>query len=97
VYDLIFVSGFRVVGVTAVLLAKLLGKKVILKADSLGEMSGDFFTGGLARFGLRPGSLLFRAFLGLRNRILRRADRFVAISSVVADELHRTWHSGRED
>jgi glycosyltransferase involved in cell wall biosynthesis len=71
-YDLIFVSGFRVVGVTAVLLAKLLG---------------DFFTGGLARFGLRPGSLLFRAFLGLRNRILRRADRFVAISTVVADEL----------
>jgi glycosyltransferase involved in cell wall biosynthesis len=86
-YDLIFVSGFRVVGVTAVLLAKLLGKKVILKADSLGEMSGDFFAGGLARFGLRPGSLPFRAFLGLRNRILRRADRFVAISTVVADEL----------
>jgi glycosyltransferase involved in cell wall biosynthesis len=86
-YDLIFVSGFRVVGVTAVLLAKLLGKKVILKADSLGEMSGDFFTGGLARFGLRPNSLLFRAFLGLRNRILRRADRFVAISTVVAEEL----------
>jgi glycosyltransferase involved in cell wall biosynthesis len=86
-YDLIFVSGFRVVGVTAVLLAKLLGKKVILKADSLGEMSGDFFTGGLARFGLHPNSLLFRAFLGLRNRILRRADRFVAISTVVAEEL----------
>jgi glycosyltransferase involved in cell wall biosynthesis len=87
VYDLIFVSGFRVVGITAVLLAKLLGKKVILKADSLGEMSGDFFTGGLARIGLRPGSLPFRVFLGLRNRILRRADRFVAISSVVAEEL----------
>jgi glycosyltransferase involved in cell wall biosynthesis len=86
-YDLIFVSGFRVAGVTAVLLAKLLGKKVILKADSLGEMSGDFFAGGLARFGLRPGSLPFRAFLGGRNRILRRADRFVAISSVVAEEL----------
>jgi glycosyltransferase involved in cell wall biosynthesis len=86
-YDLIFVSGFRVVGLTAVLLAKLLGKKVVLKADSLGEMSGDFFTGGLARFGLHPNSLLFRAFLGLRNRILRRADRFVAISTVVAEEL----------
>jgi glycosyltransferase involved in cell wall biosynthesis len=86
-YDLIFVSGFRVVGLTAVLLAILLGKRVILKADSLGEMSGDFFAGGLARFGLRPNSLLFRAFLGLRNRILRRADRFVAISTVVSEEL----------
>lgn len=86
-YDLIFVSGFRVVGLTAVILAKLLNKRVILKADSLGEMSGDFFSGGLARFGLRPGSLPVRAFLGLRNRILRQADRFVAISSVVAEEL----------
>jgi glycosyltransferase involved in cell wall biosynthesis len=86
-YDLIFVSGFRVAGVTAVLLAKLLGKRVVLKADSLGEMSGDFFAGGLARFGLRPDSIIFRAFLGLRNRILRRADRFVAISTVTADEL----------
>jgi glycosyltransferase involved in cell wall biosynthesis len=86
-YDLIFVSGFRVVGITAVLLANLLRKRVILKADSLGEMSGSFFAGGLARFGLRPGSLPFRAFLGLRNRILRRADRFVAISTVVAEEL----------
>jgi glycosyltransferase involved in cell wall biosynthesis len=86
-YDLIFVCGFRVVGVTAVLLAKLLDKPIILKADSLGEMSGDFFAGGLARFGLRPSFFPFRAFLGLRNGVLRRADRFVAISTVVADEL----------
>lgn len=86
-YDLIFVSGFRVVGLMAVLLAKLLGKQVILKADSLGEMSGEFFSAGLARLRLSPSCLPFRAFLAVRNRILRTADGFVAISSEVATEL----------
>jgi glycosyltransferase involved in cell wall biosynthesis len=86
-YDLIFVSGFRVVGLTAVILAKLLGKKVILKADSLGEMSGVFFAGGLARFGLSPASWPFRVFLQLRNSVLRRADHFVAISTAIVEEL----------
>lgn len=86
-YDLVFVSGFRVVGMTAVLLAKFLRKRVILKADSLGEMSGDFFSAGLARLRLGPSCVPFRAFLAVRNRILRRADGLVAISSEVATEL----------
>ena len=86
-YDLLFVSGFRVVGMAAVIVSKLFGKACVLKADSLGELSGDFFTAGLARVGLRPSSPLFRPFLWLRNRILRQADAFVAISSAVATEL----------
>jgi glycosyltransferase involved in cell wall biosynthesis len=86
-YELIFVSGFRVVGLSAALISKLYGKVCILKADSLGEMSGDFFRDGLAKVGLRPSSFLFRTFLGLRDRVLRWADAFVAISSEVAMEL----------
>jgi glycosyltransferase involved in cell wall biosynthesis len=86
-YDLIFVSGFRVLGITAVILSKLLGKKCVLKADSLGEMSGDFFAAGLQRLHLRPSSLPFRLFLALRNAVLRRADAFVAISSAIAEEI----------
>jgi glycosyltransferase involved in cell wall biosynthesis len=86
-YDVLFVSGFRVVGMTAVLVSKLFGKACVLKADSLGEMSGDFFSAGLARVGLSPSSPPLRPFLWLRNRILRRADAFVAISSAVATEL----------
>jgi glycosyltransferase involved in cell wall biosynthesis len=72
-YDLVFVSGFRVLGIPAVLVSRLLGKACVLKADSLGEMSGDFFAAGLARFGLRPSSLFFRSFLALRNWILKKA------------------------
>ncbi|MBX3058694.1 MAG: glycosyltransferase family 4 protein [Anaerolineae bacterium] len=86
-YDLIFVSGFRIVGVTAVLLGKLLGKSVVLKADSQGEMSGEFFTAGLAKLRLSPSSFLFRLFVRGRNAVLKRADAFAAITAETAVEM----------
>jgi glycosyltransferase involved in cell wall biosynthesis len=86
-YDLVFVSGFRVLGITAVLVSRILGRVCVLKADSLGEMSGDFFRAGLAKLGASPSSFLFRSFLWLRDKILKRADSFVAVSSEVASEL----------
>jgi glycosyltransferase involved in cell wall biosynthesis len=86
-YDVVLVSGFRLLGVSALLSGRLTGRACLLKADSLGEMSGEYFRGGLAKLGLSPSFLPFRAFLALRNRLLRRADRFVAISSVIAEEL----------
>jgi glycosyltransferase involved in cell wall biosynthesis len=86
-YDLVFVSGFRIVGMSAVLVAKTLGKAVVLKADSQGEMSGEFFANGLKRIGLTPASPPFRLFLALRNMILRRADACVAITDGVSAEF----------
>jgi glycosyltransferase involved in cell wall biosynthesis len=86
-YDLIFVSGYRIVGISAVLLAKLLGKTLVLKADSQGEMSGDIFKNGLARIKMKPTSLPFRLLLGLRNKIIQGADSFTAISTEIADEM----------
>ena len=86
-YDLVFVSGFRLLGIPAVLAARLLGKRVVLKADSEGEMSGEYFAAGLARVGISVRSWPFRAFLSLRNALLSRADAFVAITSSVAEEL----------
>lgn len=86
-YDLIYVSGFRIVGLTAVLVSKLTHKKCVLKADSQGEMSGDFFADGLERLGISRTGLPFRIFLRLRNYILRKANAFSAISTDVAAEL----------
>ena len=86
-YDLIFVSGFRVIGISSIIVSRLLGKICILKADSLGEMSGDFFAAGLRKIGLSVSSPLFRVFLAWRNRILKRANSFIAISSEVSDEM----------
>jgi glycosyltransferase involved in cell wall biosynthesis len=88
-YDLIYVSGYKALGLTAVMVAKLLRKRCVLKADSNGEMSGAFFERGRLSLGLAPDSILFRLFLTLRNRILRQADRFVAISTDITEELHR--------
>lgn len=86
-YDLIFVSGFRIIGLPAVLISKFFGKACILKADSLGEMSGDFFTDGLAKLRLQPSSFIFKLFLWLRDKVLRQTNAFVAISSEVVTEL----------
>jgi glycosyltransferase involved in cell wall biosynthesis len=86
-YDLIFVSGFRIIGATTVLVSKLLGKKCILKADSLGEMSGDFFIDGLEKFSFSLKFLPFRAFLLLRNAILKKAEAFSSISAEITSEL----------
>ena len=86
-YDLLFVSGFRVLGIAAVLISKIFRKTCILKADSRGEMSGDFFTAGLATLHLHSSSLAVKLFLSIRNKILRSATSFVAISSDIATEL----------
>jgi len=86
-YDLIYVSGFKALGLTAVAVSRLLGKRCILKADSNGEMSGAFFDRGRQTLGLGSDSTLFRLFLALRNSVLRQADQFLAISTDIAGEL----------
>jgi glycosyltransferase involved in cell wall biosynthesis len=86
-YDVILVGGYRVLGIPSVIAGRLLGKPCILKADSIGEFSGEFFNPGLKRFGLRYDRFPVNIVLAIRNGILRRADAFIAISSVIADEL----------
>jgi glycosyltransferase involved in cell wall biosynthesis len=86
-YDLIFVSGFRVIGVSAVMVSKLFGKTCVLKADNNGEMSGIFFAAGMEKYGFSPNTFLFRVLLAVRNKFLKRANRFVAISTDIRHEL----------
>ncbi len=85
--DVVLVCGFRILGLPAILTGRLLGVPCILKAESNGEMSGAFFYAGLARSGLSPSSHSIRTFLSLRNRALRRAAAFVALSSAIEEEL----------
>jgi glycosyltransferase involved in cell wall biosynthesis len=85
--DAVLVSGFRILGVPAILASRLHGAPCILKGDSRGEMSGEFFRAGVATMGLTPRSFPVRAFVGLRNMVLRRAARFVAISSEMRGEF----------
>ena len=85
-YDLMLVCGFRVLGVPALIAGALLGRPSVLKADSQGEMSGAFFDPGLARLHLRHDRFPVRFALRMRNALLRRAARFVAISEVIQTE-----------
>lgn len=86
-YDLLYVPGLRVLGVAGVLVARLFGKRCVLRAVSCGEMSGAFFESGLRRRRIPGLRLLVRAVLQLRNSLLRRADAFVAVSSETEREM----------
>jgi glycosyltransferase involved in cell wall biosynthesis len=85
--DAVLVSGFRILGVPAVLATRLRGTPCVLKGDSRGEMSGEFFRAGIARWHLTPRSFVVRLFVGLRNGILRRAEGFIALSDEMAQEF----------
>ena len=86
-YDAIVVCGFRVLGAPAVLVARALGKTCVLRAEAEGEMSGGY----ASAFGkpFAPVGFIFRGWIALRNRVLRRADGFVSISRPVAQEYMR--------
>jgi glycosyltransferase involved in cell wall biosynthesis len=86
-WDIVLVSGYRVLGIAAVAAARLLGKRVVLKADNDGEMSGAYFKGGAEKLGIGGAERTLRAFVAARNLLLRRADHFVSLSSTIADEL----------
>jgi glycosyltransferase involved in cell wall biosynthesis len=86
-YDAVLVCGFRILGIPAVLAARSLGKRCVLKADSLGEMSGDYFSAGLGKLGWTTDSFPFSLFLTARNRLFLGADRFVAISGAILREF----------
>lgn len=85
-YDVIYVCGIRTLGLVAVLAARLLGKKCVLRAESRGELSGWFIWG-------KPGGQmnpLLKAFFILpvmaRNVVLRKADIFLSIAGVIREE-----------
>jgi glycosyltransferase involved in cell wall biosynthesis len=86
-YDVVLACPFRILGVPAVLVTGMLGRPCILKAETNGEMSGAFFTPGLARLGLPGASWVVRLMVRARNRILKRATVFVALSSAIETEL----------
>jgi len=85
-YDLILVPGFRALGITAVLMQGLLGKPAVLKAESCGEMSGEFFAGGLRGLNLKTASWPVRLFLKLRNALLVRARALISLSADMTAE-----------
>jgi glycosyltransferase involved in cell wall biosynthesis len=85
-YDVLVVPGTRVLGLPALLLARALGKRVVLQAEVNGEMSGEIYTWGTRAH--RPGvRRVVGAGVALRNTLMRDADAWVAISQEIRREL----------
>lgn len=89
-YDVVYVCGLRVLGLAAVPAARLAGKKVILRSEACGEWSGEFiYAGRPTEAGQKKLPWPIRLLVGLRNELYLKADRFVAISSVIREEFLR--------
>jgi len=86
-FDILYVSNFRAIGPAAVLMARLLGKRCILRAGVCGEFSGRY----VAADGLLPSRALpwLAAPLALRTALLRRADRFVSNCESITAEFRQ--------
>lgn len=86
-YNIIYVSNFRVLGPLAVLVGRLLGKKCVLRGGTCGELSGDY----AIAFKATPAIALraLSAPAALRRQVLLLADAFVSISSAITAEFRR--------
>lgn len=89
-FDIILVCGFKVLGVIAVLAAKLLGKKCVLRAEVTGELSGEYAaTGSKLLVRSKIVARLFKGYITIRNKILKKADAFVSISNQISKEFEQ--------
>jgi hypothetical protein len=90
-YDLLYVCGFRVLGLIAVPVSLLLRKPCILKAECCGELSGDFMMSDFGDHkpdGVVRNSVL-RVMVWLRKVILKRGDLYVSTDEEIGAELRR--------
>jgi glycosyltransferase involved in cell wall biosynthesis len=85
-YDIIYVVGYRMLGIPAILVCSLFQKPCILRQSLHGELLGESSNCGLQKVKVYPRSFLIGIFLWLRNLLIRRADIFISISSSVTQE-----------
>ena len=87
-YDVIVVRGGRILALPALAVGHALRKAVVLQAEVSGEISGEIYTWG-TRLHRSPVRQVVAALARVRNRLLRRADAFVAVASHIAREYVR--------
>lgn len=86
-YDLIYVCGLRVLGLAGVLAQILVGKPCVLRAESRGELSGEFIWQS-PEGQIKPiCRAFFRPLIAVRNRLLMRAACFLSISAPIREEF----------
>jgi len=86
-HDVLVVRGTRVLGLPGLLTARLSGLATVLQPEINGELDGTAFTWGQRWAGGTAGRLVRAALVTARNPLLRDADRFVAMSQLIRQEM----------
>jgi glycosyltransferase involved in cell wall biosynthesis len=86
-HDVLVVRGTRVLGLPGLLTGRLCGLATVLQPEINGELDGTAFTWGQRWAGGTAGRLVRAALVTLRNPLLRDADRFVAMSQLIRQEM----------
>lgn len=82
-YDIIMISGFKILSLPAILVAKLSNKKCILKIESPDELTTEVSEESLDTMSVSKSSILLRLVNAARNAILKNMDQVIAISQEI--------------
>ena len=95
-YDIIVVFGVKILPIPALLMSFLFRKKCVIRAESPMDLCEDISVESLRKMNLSRFSGLLRLVRSLRTGMIKRADRFVAISPEIRRELLKQgWNSGK--
>jgi len=86
-YDVVLVSGAKIMPLVVIPLCALLHKKCILRVESYFELHETISTESMRTMGSRRGRFLFSLLEKMRNRALRKAHAVIAISAQINAEL----------
>jgi glycosyltransferase involved in cell wall biosynthesis len=86
-YDVVVVSGAKIMPLVVIPLCALLRKKCVIRAESYFELHETISTESMRTMGSMRGKLLFNALENARNAVLRKADAVIAISAQIHEEL----------
>jgi glycosyltransferase involved in cell wall biosynthesis len=87
-HDVLVVRSPRVLGLPALLAARLAGRPVVMQPETNGELDGTAFTFGKP-WADGPAGRAVRLVAAARNLLLRDAEAFVAMSRAIRDEVVR--------
>jgi glycosyltransferase involved in cell wall biosynthesis len=88
-YDIVLVSGFNFMPISAILAALLTRKPCVVRPESPLEITEAVGAQSRAKMGLGDDSIMLRTLRSLRRTAARRVDRYVAISSEIGMGLKR--------
>jgi glycosyltransferase involved in cell wall biosynthesis len=86
-YDIVLVSGAKIMPLVVIPLCGMLRKKCVIRVESYFELHETISTESMRTMGSRRGKFLFSLLENARNRVLRKADAVIAISTQINEEL----------